>query len=261
MSSSPETLPEATASEVDEVLGDPVSESPRDLSVLDDDRPLGERYLDEERSPVFETRVAKATELWESGKSKFSTDVMAALADFELGLFHVDFDELSYNFELMDKHRDQIDKVRQPLRLNAAACLLKLNKPKRTIKYCDQVLEQEKSHVKALYRRAKAHEMMGNPESALEDLEKAHTAAEGDVEIAKALASMRKRLEDSQRKADSIWKGKLKVEGKGAVSSDQNGRPRANSVFLSLIWSYILAIIAWFGSILASLSGRKPKNQ
>ena len=228
---------------------------------LDDLRPLGERFLDEERSPVFETRVEKAVELRESGNARFlKEDFVKALADFELGLFHVDFDELSYNFELMDKHREQIDQIRTPLRLNAAACLLKLKKPKRVIDYCDKVLEQEKTNVKALYRRAKAHEMSGNLDAALKDLQDAKKVAPSDDEVSRELAKTLVRVKDAQRRADAVWMGKIKLGPKSPAIHDSAKQKVVHGGVLARAWAALVGFWLWIVALFSGLFPRKPKD-
>jgi tetratricopeptide (TPR) repeat protein len=228
------------------VIGDTVSE----------EEPK-EKKFDDERSPVFESRVDKATEFWEQGKEKFREgDMKGALNLFERGCYQVDFDELSYEFELMDKHREAVEKVRIPLWLNAAACLLKEQRFKETVEYCDKVLKKESGNVKALYRRAKARENLGKQEMALADLEAAHRLAKDDGEVLKALVAMRKRVVTAQKDADAMWKGKLKVAEKEDVneatvtSVDSSKIPWWNA-FLGWFW----AVVAWIASLLGLAGG------
>jgi tetratricopeptide (TPR) repeat protein len=166
----------------------------------------------EERSPVFETRLEKATEFWESGKTKFRQDLVAeALKDFEDGLYQLDFDELSYNFELMDKHRDALDKIRIPLWLNCCSCFLRQKRPKDVIEYSDKVLKHEPKNVKALFRKSKANEMLGENQAAFEVMKKAWDMDQTNVEVGQALVRLRKVCDEDQKKVDAIWRGKIQL--------------------------------------------------
>ena len=209
----------------------------------------------EERSPVFESRVERATELWEQGKTQFRDgSFVAALKTFETALFHVDFDELSYNFELLDVHRAAVDRVRVPLYLNAAACLLKLERPREALEQCDKVLKQDPNHVKALYRRARAREALGEVEKACADLEKAHAIARDDAEVVKALVAMRKKQQEAQKASDELWRGKIKLSESSSSTSKPGGGLKPNALegdeggfFLVRFFRSILAwVLSWF---------------
>jgi tetratricopeptide (TPR) repeat protein len=196
---------------------------------------------EEERSSIFETRLQKAEEFWEEGKVKFrELQYEIALDKFQRGIYHSDFDELQYNFELMDKHREAVDSIRLPLWLNCAACYIKLKQPKDAIENCDKVLKHDPNHVKALYRRAKAKEELGKDESALEDLDKALKLAKDDQEVLKAALQLRKRIQQAQKASDDIWRGKMKLPPKVEVAQTEHQ-------FILVRW--FLAVIAWIISI------------
>ena len=96
---------------------------PHDDLIDSDDTPAPHP---EERSHIFETRVATAHARREAANDLFrSGDVGGAIRLYELALWHVEFDELSYEYELMDKHRDMVKAARLPVYLNLAACRLK----------------------------------------------------------------------------------------------------------------------------------------
>jgi len=224
-----------------------------------DESKLEDNPITDERSPVFESRIERATELWDSGKVKFREGkTKEALDDFKRGIYQVDFDELSYNFELMDKHRDAVDKIRIPLWLNAAACLLKDSdgaadelKPKETrmkdakgaLEFCELVIKHDPKHVKALYRRAKAKEVMGETESALDDLEIAHGLVRDDEELSKAVLAMRKRLEKARRESDKMWKGIIKLPEKESVSESSGPLARILGIF-TMVWAFIRGLFS-----------------
>ena len=68
----------------------------------------------------------------------------------------ISFLRRSYNYELMDTHRESVDKARLPVYLNLALCLLKpgdTNDPIEACQHCTDALKLEPDNVKALFRR------------------------------------------------------------------------------------------------------------
>jgi len=154
----------------------------------------------EERSYIFETRVEKARELWHQGKAEFEAgEVDAAKKLFERGLHHVDFDELSFQFELQDEHRAQVLEVKIPLLLNLALIALKRNDGAAALEWCTQATTLDPKHAKALYRRGLSHAMMGNDDKAKPDFEHALRLAPKSAEVRRALAECQQRLKASER--------------------------------------------------------------
>ena len=81
------------------------------------------------RSCVFEERVAASKEALETGNQAHSNgDNHLAIERFVEGLWHVNFDEASYGFELRDEHREVVDKSQVKLLLNLSTVLLKRSK-------------------------------------------------------------------------------------------------------------------------------------
>merc|ERR1712137_216646 len=71
--------------------------------------------------------------------------------------------------------RDSDDKsstmdIRRACELNTAACWLKMKYPARARSACDQVLNEEPDHIKALYRRASANNDLSDYSAATADL-------------------------------------------------------------------------------------------
>ncbi|KAJ0964628.1 hypothetical protein J5N97_025766 [Dioscorea zingiberensis] len=64
------------------------------------------------------------------------------------------------------------EEVRSMCHANRAICFLKLGKYDETVKECNQALELNPSYVKALLRRAEAHEKLDHLEEAIADMKK-----------------------------------------------------------------------------------------
>eukprot|EP00929_Paragymnodinium_shiwhaense_P072040 TRINITY_DN36578_c0_g1_i1.p1 TRINITY_DN36578_c0_g1~~TRINITY_DN36578_c0_g1_i1.p1 ORF type:complete len:960 (-),score=348.16 TRINITY_DN36578_c0_g1_i1:153-3032(-) len=80
---------------------------------------------------------------------------------------------LSYMDDIKDlKLQDEARNMKMTSRLNEALCCLKLEDWAGTIRACDDVLKEQSSNEKALYRRASAHHHLGNYSLAEADLSK-----------------------------------------------------------------------------------------
>ena len=158
----------------------------------------------------FETRISDAERLKARGNELFKNgEFRRALRRYRKGLYYSHFDELQLNFELQYLHRDAVSRVDHPLRLNASACLLQLQRYAEAEEMVSEILSKDKSHTKALYRRCHArlgrHDFDGAEEDAqrMLELEPGNQAA---LELLNhVLALKRKHLSDVRK----IWKGKL----------------------------------------------------
>ena len=80
----------------------------------------------EERSFIFERRLERAVQLKEVGNGHFrAAEWDAALRRYKKALYHSECDQLQ-TMDLMDHHREQLFDVQVPVKLNLAACLLKI---------------------------------------------------------------------------------------------------------------------------------------
>lgn len=168
---------------------------------------------DDERSSIFEVRLRRAAELKEQGNAAFKAqDWQSALSLYERGLYHSEFDEMQYNFELMDEHRAQVDEARNPLQLNAAACCLKLEEPRRAVDFCSEVLKVSPDHAKALFRRGQAHQALKDFEKAKADLVKAAKAAPQDKLVRKTLNEVLSNLKSEDEASRKLWASKMQQQ-------------------------------------------------
>ena len=74
-----------------------------------------------------------------------------------------------------EKEWEELMEMKIPLLLNYSQCQLGLGNYHPVIEHCTEVLQYRPDCVKAVYRRAKAHVEVWNPEEAREDFE--HVAA------------------------------------------------------------------------------------
>ncbi|RHY35585.1 hypothetical protein DYB25_004602 [Aphanomyces astaci] len=146
-----------------------------------------------ERSYIFEARVEDAQQCKELGAAAHKADERnRAIQFYERALYHVDFDEGTWAFELLDNHRDAVNEVRLPgtltpcheitlshvthaVYLNLAACHLALDDGdmQKVLENCDLALQIDKDNVKALYRKGQAYLNTNDLDAAIVVLKKA----------------------------------------------------------------------------------------
>jgi tetratricopeptide (TPR) repeat protein len=171
--------------------------------------------IKEERSCVFEERLASAEELRQAGNRYFAAgDLINAEDCYHRALFHVNFDPLQYNFELMDQHREGLDKVKHPVCLNLAAVRLKYGYNQSAVILCKAVLKEDANNTKALYRRAQAYKALKQIDLAKEDIIKAFKLAPGDTKVYELYREIKAICAREEAKVARFWKGRLVKEPK-----------------------------------------------
>lgn len=165
--------------------------------------------IKEKRSDIFEVRVDAAKDFKEKGNAFYKeNDLFNAEYFYHVGLYHIDFDSLQWNFELLDQHRDAVLQVKVPICLNLAAVRIKLKNYSKAIDLCNEVLKEDKSNAKAFYRKAEAQKELQNYDHALESITKAEEFST-DPGVAKLKLQIKKLLRTENEKFKKMWKGKL----------------------------------------------------
>ena len=165
---------------------------------------------DKRSNLFFETRISDAERLKARGNELFKNgEFRKALRRYRKGLYYSHFDELQMNFELQDLHRDAVTRVDYPLRLNASACLLQLNRYSEAEEMVSEILSKDKSHMKARYRRCQARLGRDDFDGAEEDAQEMLKLEPGNQTALELLDSIvvtkRKYLSDVRK----VWQGKL----------------------------------------------------
>jgi tetratricopeptide (TPR) repeat protein len=167
-----------------------------------------------ERSSIFETRLQRGSALREAGNRFFKTGSFAdAEKAYRRALFHVEMDEMQVQFELMDHHWDALFATKIPTLLNLSQCLMRQGHEgaaAEVVTLTDEVLQMDKSNVKALFWRAKANTMLHNPEKAVADLTTALQLAPDDKAVKTSLKVVKMQLREADRKSASSWRGIFK---------------------------------------------------
>ncbi|KAJ0402342.1 hypothetical protein ATCC90586_006538 [Pythium insidiosum] len=181
--------------------------------------------LHDERSCIFETRVERAAKCRDRGSAQFmAKDVLGAVQWYERALFHVDFDEGTWFFEFMDKHRDAVNQVRLPVHLNLAMCFL-LDATRdliKAIEHADAALAIEPDNAKALYRCGKAHLLNDNLDAAHDKLKRAAQRQPQDKNIREALQLLSDKRAAYKAKEKERWGGRLLNASTDAASDDDD---------------------------------------
>jgi tetratricopeptide (TPR) repeat protein len=165
---------------------------------------------DKRANLFFETRISDAERLKARGNELFKNgEFRRALRRYRKGLYYSHFDELQLNFELQETHREAVSRVDHPLRLNASACLLQLQRFAEAEEMVSEILTKDKNHSKALFRRCHARLGRLDYDGAEDDaqqmlkLEPGNAAA---LELLQHVSALRRKHLSEVRK---MWKGKL----------------------------------------------------
>ena len=194
-----------------------MSAAPAEKSLEDLAGPLPEDWEGEERSYVFECRLGRAQQLKKIGNDEFRAAHWAlAHRYYKKALYHGHFDQLQC-WDLMDKHKDMLQEVVIPVKLNNVVCILKLLTEgstelddsavdkgdgeaetwlDRAEELCNEAIKMEPKNAKAHYRKSQVLEFrtdLPGAERCLDEVEK----LEGK---SSAVRTARQRLRD-QRKA------------------------------------------------------------
>ncbi|CAK9064690.1 unnamed protein product [Durusdinium trenchii] len=116
---------------------------------------------------------------------------------FKRGWFQAALERYSLTAEMLT-HRDDI-KVKSACELNAAACLLKLEKWRDVEAVCNAILRTNPANEKALFRRGKALLALGEADRAEKDLKKVLEVNAGNSEAKHLLQQARKESKGTKR--------------------------------------------------------------
>ena len=165
--------------------------------------------VQEKRSDIFEVRIETAKEFKDKGNESYKeNDLFNAEYFYHMGLYHINFDSLQWNFELMDNHRDSVLEAKIPICLNLAAVRIKLKNYVKAIDLCNEVIKDDKKNVKAYFRKAQAQKELKNYDNALESITKAEELSK-DTGIISLKKEIKQQLRKENEKYKKMWKGKL----------------------------------------------------
>ncbi|KAF7827724.1 peptidyl-prolyl cis-trans isomerase PASTICCINO1 [Senna tora] len=122
------------------------------------------------------------------------------------------YEKVLREFNHVNPQDDEEGKIfadtRNLLYLNVAACYLKLGELRKSIEFCNKVLDANPAHVKGLYRRGMAYMAAGDFEEAKSDFNmmiKVDKSSEPDATA--ALLKLKQKEQEVERKARKQFKG------------------------------------------------------
>ncbi|XP_037497494.1 peptidyl-prolyl cis-trans isomerase PASTICCINO1 isoform X2 [Jatropha curcas] len=152
----------------------------------------------------FPTIMGEAEKIRNTGNRLFKE------GKFELA--KAKYEKVLREFNHVNPQDDEEGKVfadtRNLLNLNLAACYLKMGECKKSIEYCNKVVDANPAHVKGLYRRGMAYMANGDFEEARSDFEmmmKVDKSSEPDATA--ALQKLKQKKQEVEKKARKQFKG------------------------------------------------------
>ncbi|KAH7657552.1 TPR repeat-containing protein [Dioscorea alata] len=109
------------------------------------------------------------------------------------------------------------EEIRSMCHANRAICFLKLQKYDDTIKECTKALELNPSYVKALLRRAEAHEKLDHLEEAIADMKKIMELDPSNDQARRTIQRLEPILAEKREKMKEEMIGKLKEMGNSVL--------------------------------------------
>ncbi|XP_039144167.1 tetratricopeptide repeat protein 1 [Dioscorea cayenensis subsp. rotundata] len=156
-----------------------------------------EQLLEKARNQVNDAKI--------EGNRLFGSDQYEdALSKYELAL------------QLASEGPDS-EEIRSMCHANRAICFLKLQKYDDTIKECTKALELNPSYVKALLRRAEAHEKLDHLEEAIADMKKIMELDPSNDQARRTIQRLEPILAEKREKMKEEMIGKLKEMGNSVL--------------------------------------------
>jgi tetratricopeptide (TPR) repeat protein len=131
---------------------------------------------------------------------------------FTLQKFVEAYDEYTEAIDLAPLTRD-FDKTRAVFYSNRSACLLELGRNEEAVQDCTRALELDDKYLKAIMRRARAHENLDQLEEALADMDAALLVDPKVPGLRAQRDKMDKRVKEKHEKLKDEMLGKLKEMG------------------------------------------------
>lgn len=156
-----------------------------------------EQLLEKARNQVNDAKI-EGNRLFGSGQYE------DALSKYELAL------------QLASEVPDS-EEIRSMCHANRAICFLKLHKYDDTIKECTEALELNPSYVKALLRRAEAHEKLDHLEEAIADMKKIMELEPSNDQARRTIQRLEPILAEKREKLKEEMIGKLKEMGNSVL--------------------------------------------
>ncbi|KAF3452894.1 hypothetical protein FNV43_RR03327 [Rhamnella rubrinervis] len=164
-------------------------------------RPQEEQIVSNDDDELKQRALAQANDAKSEGNNLYSKEQYEeALSKYEFALY------------LAPEMPSSVD-LRSTCYSNRAICFLKLGKYEDTIKECTKALELNPSYMKALVRRAEAHEKLEHFDEAISDMKKITELDPSNDQARRAIRRLQPLAEEKREKMKEEMIGKLKEMG------------------------------------------------
>eukprot|EP00916_Digyalum_oweni_P004058 GHVL01007214.1.p1 GENE.GHVL01007214.1~~GHVL01007214.1.p1 ORF type:complete len:722 (+),score=221.69 GHVL01007214.1:25-2166(+) len=176
----------------------------KELEIAHDAQASVEKEDHDYRKLKTEERIRLANKNKEEGNDLFKeTNFNSAIQRYLKALTH-----LEKSFDQSPSELAMIKDIRVACNLNLAQCYLSIGTEqsmKKAKSACDTVLELSDGNVKALYRRASAHEELGDLDKAEADLKKARELDPTNEGVTSSYHRVQKKQKNSEEKAKQVY--------------------------------------------------------
>jgi tetratricopeptide (TPR) repeat protein len=249
------------------------------------------QLLEAERSHIFEVRVRQSEVLRQAGNARYkesgiasgpeqssssasssaaiddsSTDNHLSLAEavelYQRALYHVDFEESTFNFQLTDAHRSLVRKAKAPLFLNLSRCSLRLGNYRDSISHALSAVKSidgETDEQLLLATRTKANLLAARANLLLKEYEEAEAILNSTLdkcpdnfEALSMLGQSRKGRHTDRQLQKLSWGGKL-----GGPPTTKTGSSASAGIASVSIWTNPEVLTAsFFAAVAIAALGR-----
>ena len=119
-----------------------------------------------------------------------------------------------------DEEKARVHAVKLPCHLNLAACSMRLGNLQHAVVHCSQVVDNDASNAKALFRRGVCHTKLGNLDAARDDLRKAAELDPTSREVRAAAKELKEKRAEYAREAREIA-GRMVQRAAGDESDEE----------------------------------------
>ena len=119
-----------------------------------------------------------------------------------------------------DEEKARVHAVKLPCHLNLAACSMRLGNLQHAVVHCSQVVDNDASNAKALFRRGVCHTKLGNLDAARDDLRKAAELDPTSREVRAAAKELKEKRAEYAREAREIA-GRMVQRAAGDESEEE----------------------------------------
>ena len=125
-----------------------------------------------------------------------------------------------------DEEKARVHAVKLPCHLNLAACSMRLGNLQHAVVHCSQVVDNDASNAKALFRRGVCHTKLGNLDAARDDLRKAAELDPTSREVRAAAKELKEKRAEYAREAREIA-GRMVQRAAGDESEEEEAAAAA----------------------------------